>query len=348
MFITTANHMDTIPYPLLDRMEIINLAGYTDQEKLKIAREFLITKRLTEYGLTSDRFQISDAVLQKVISEYTKESGVRQLDRLVSKLMRKVIQILLKDATITNVTVTDTHLQDWLGYPKYKKTVLDPKKDTIGLATGLAWTELGGEILEIEASIVPGKGNLSLTGQMGEVMQESVHAALSYLRSRHEVLGLKRSFTTANDIHIHIPEGATPKDGPSAGITMCIAILSALTKNPVKLDIAMTGEITLRGRVLGVGGLKEKLLAASRYNMKTVIVPKENYEDILEIKSDLDPALQIYYASSMDEILKLALQRDPFAKNMKPRRKPAVKKTVKTETSTPKASKSKSKSKKLR
>lgn len=348
MFIATANHIDTVPYPLLDRMELITLSGYTDQEKLEIARKFLIPKRLAEYGLTNANFELADQEIQKIISEYTKESGVRQLDRVLTKLMRKVIQQLLKDKKLKTFTVTEKLLQEWLGYPKFKKTTLDPKKDTIGLATGLAWTELGGEILEIEACIVPGKGNLSLTGQLGEVMQESVHAAMSYLRSKHEELSFKRSFTTTNDIHIHIPEGATPKDGPSAGITMCIAILSALTKNPVKLDIAMTGEITLRGRVLGVGGLKEKLLAASRYNMKTVIVPKENYEDILEIKSDLDPALQIYYASSMDEILKLALQRDPFAKNMKPRRKPAVKKTVKTETSTPKASKGKSKSKKLR
>ena len=348
MFITTANHMDTIPYPLLDRMEIINLAGYTDQEKLKIAREFLITKRLTEYGLTSDRFQISDAVLQKVISEYTKESGVRQLDRLVSKLMRKVIQILLKDATITNVTVTDTHLQDWLGYPKYKKTVLDPKKDTIGLATGLAWTELGGEILEIEASIVPGKGNLSLTGQMGEVMQESVHAALSYLRSRHEVLGLKRSFTTANDIHIHIPEGATPKDGPSAGITMCIAILSAVSKNPVKPEIAMTGEITLRGRVLGVGGLKEKLLAATRYNMQTVIVPKENFDDIQEIKADLDPKLNILFANDMDEVLKWALVKPAYVKkSMRAKKKPVAKKATPA-SNAPQSSKSRAKAKRLK
>jgi len=338
MFITTANHMDTIPYPLLDRMEIISLSGYTDKDKLEIAKNFLIPKRLLEYGLTKQNFKLPETSLIKLITEYTKESGVRQLDRQLAKLMRKVIQKLLKNKKLKSVSISDTTIQEWLGYPKFKKTNLDPKHNTIGISTGLAWTELGGEILEIESSIIPGKGNLSLTGQLGEVMQESVHAALSYLRSKSKELGLKKSFTSTNDIHIHIPEGATPKDGPSAGITMCVAILSALTKNPVKKDVTMSGEITLRGRVLAVGGLKEKLLAASRYNMKTAIVSKENFDDIQEIKSDLDQNLEIIYAENMDDVLKHALVKNPFAKKPMARKKitPAVKvkKVTKTKPKT--------------
>ncbi len=331
MFIATANTLDGIPYPLLDRMEIILLAGYTEKEKLEIAKKFLITKKFKEYGLTTAQFKISDAILEHLISEYTKEAGVRQLERVLAKLMRKTMQQLLTDKSKKSVTITDELIREWLGHPKFKKTSLDPKKDTIGLATGLAWTEVGGDVLEIEASIVPGKGSVTLTGQLGEVMQESAQAALTYIRSRAAVLGLKNSFTSTNDIHIHIPEGATPKDGPSAGITMCIALISALTKNPVKPDIAMTGEITLRGRVLAVGGLKEKLLAAKRYAMNAVIVPKENYDDIQEILKEIKDSFDVnlIYADNMDQVLENALIKSPFVKRpMKTqKKKKSLKKT---------------------
>jgi len=315
MFITTANHMEGIPYPLLDRMEMINLSGYTEDEKLEIAKKFLINKKLKEYGLTSKQFFIDDSILKSLISEYTKEAGVRQLERLIAKLMRKSIQILLKDKSVKGVKISPLLIKEWLGQSKYKKTSLDSKKDTIGLATGLAWTEFGGDVLEIEATVVPGKGSVTLTGQLGDVMQESAQAALSYIRSRSKELGLKESFLTSKDIHVHIPEGATPKDGPSAGITMCVTLISALTKNPVKPNIAMTGEITLRGRVLSVGGLKEKLLAAKQYNKNTIILPKENYDDIQEFVKDLSQELNLIYVSNMDEVLTNALINDPFKNN---------------------------------
>jgi len=332
MFIATANTLDGIPYPLLDRMELIFLAGYTDQEKLSIAKKFLIPKKFKEYGLTASQFKISDEVLDLIISEYTKEAGVRQLERVLSKLMRKTMQQLLTDKAKKSVIVTLSLIKEWLGHAKYKKTSLDPRKDTIGLATGLAWTEVGGDILEIEASIVPGKGSVTLTGQLGEVMQESASAALTYIRSRVENLGIKPSFSSNNDIHIHIPEGATPKDGPSAGITMCTALISALTKNPVRPDVAMTGEITLRGRVLAVGGLKEKLLAAKRYGMNTVILPKENYEDVQEILKDIqgsDFDVKLIFTETMDQVLEHALTKKAFVKQpMKKKKSEAAKKVT--------------------
>lgn len=329
MFITTANHYDGIPYPLLDRMEIISLAGYTENEKLDIAQKFLVPKKLEEYGLNKTQFKLPIDILKKIISEYTKESGVRQLERVISKLMRKTIQFLLKNKKSGKKPVIDEKsVIEWLGYPKYKKTSTDPKQDTIGITTGLAWTELGGDILEIEATVVPGKGTLTLTGQLGEIMQESAQAALSYIRSKAKDLGLKPSFSSNNDIHVHVPEGATPKDGPSAGITMCLALVSALTKNPVKPNLAMTGEITLRGRVLAIGGVKEKLLAARRYGMKTVILPKENYDDVQEIKNELDSGLELMFVENMDEVLKAALTKNPF-QPIKARKKAPKKAKVK-------------------
>ena len=331
MFITTANIYDTISYPLLDRMEIISLSGYTDREKAEIATKFLIPKKLKEFRLKNAQIKIAKEVLELIISDYTKEAGVRQLERIIAKLMRKSIQDLLKDKDLKSVTVTAERVKEWLGNAKYKKSALDPKKDTIGIVTGLAWTEVGGDILEIETNIVPGKGNLSLTGQLGEVMQESAQAALTYIRYKAEKLGVKSSFTSTKDIHIHLPEGATPKDGPSAGIAMCTAVVSALTKNPVNLKIAMTGEITLRGRVLAVGGLKEKLLAAKRYGMERVIVPKENKEDIDEALNDMgkDFDLKLIYADSMDDVLRIALENNPFKKRpiAKAVKRPRKKKT---------------------
>jgi ATP-dependent Lon protease len=314
MFLTTANMIDGIPLPLFDRMEIINLAGYTDAEKVEIARKFLMPKNLKEYNLNAQQFRISDELLHVIVSQYTREAGVRQLERWLTKLMRKAIQVLLKDKTLKNIIVTEALVKEWLGYPKFKKTSLDQSKKRIGLATGLAWTEVGGDILEIETSVLPGKGNTTLTGQLGEVMQESAHAALSYIRSRAAELNIKNTFHSIKDIHIHIPEGATPKDGPSAGITMCVALVSALTKNPTKPEIAMTGEITLRGRILAVGGLKEKLLAAEQHGFKTVFVPKENQDDIEEMMKDVKPNINIIFADTMDEVLKNTLTEDPFKK----------------------------------
>jgi ATP-dependent Lon protease len=332
MFITTANLLDGIPLPLMDRMEIISLAGYTEEEKLEIAQKFLVPKNLKEHGLTTQHIKISEDILKRIISEYTKEAGVRQLERVITKLLRKAIQILLKNQQQKSIIITDVLIKEWLGSPKFKKaSIEDCHKDKYGIAMGLAWTEVGGDILEIETTIISGKGAVTLTGQLGEVMQESAHAALSYIRSRTSELGLSSSFHSSKDIHIHIPEGATPKDGPSAGITMCVALISALTKNPIKADVAMTGEITLRGRVLAVGGLKEKILAARRYGMKTVIVPKENSDDLEEILKEITLDINLVYAQNMDEVLKVALQRDPFdIPPKKPRKKaPKNKKTPK-------------------
>ncbi len=316
MFIATANMTEGIPYPLFDRMERIMLAGYTESEKAEIAKSFLIPKNLKEYSLKPKQFKLPDEILKKVISEYTKEAGVRQLERVIAKLMRKTIQVLLKDPAQKSVTVSEELLKEWLGHPRYKKAILDTGADRIGLATGLAWTEVGGDILEIEVTVLPGKGGLTLTGQLGDVMQESAHAALSYIRSRAETLGLKESFYASKDIHVHIPEGATPKDGPSAGITMCVALISALTKNPARPDVAMTGEVTLRGRVLAVGGLKEKILAARQQGIKIVLVPDENRDDVEEIMKEIGKSdhLDVVYVKNMDEVLKFALARNPFHK----------------------------------
>jgi ATP-dependent Lon protease len=327
MFIATANHVDGIPYPLFDRMELITLSGYTDDEKLDIATNFLIPKTLKEHGLKTRQIKLSSDVVRLVIEEYTKEAGVRQLERVLAKLMRKSIQIFLKDPSVTSVTISPAYVRTWLGYAKYKRTNIDKGKQRIGLATGLAWTELGGDVLEIEATVVSGKGGLTLTGQLGEVMQESGHAALSYVRSRATELGLKASSFSTKDIHLHVPEGATPKDGPSAGITMCVALISALTKNPVRPDVAMTGEITLRGRVLGVGGLKEKILAARQHGLKMVIVPHENKEEIEECLKEIGTSVTLVYVQSMDDVL--ALVNNPFT--FKPARKAPTKRTrVKT------------------
>ncbi len=336
MFIATANHIEGIPYPLFDRMEVINLSGYTTGEKLEIAKSFLIPKNRKEYGLDVAQFKISDDVLQIMVEEYTKEAGVRNLERLVTKLMRKSIQLLLKDKNLKGVTITVELLREWLGQAIYKKQELE-KEERIGLSTGLAWTEFGGDVLETEVSVIPGKGGVTLTGQLGDVMQESAQAALSYIRSRAQELHLPKNFNSNKDIHIHLPEGATPKDGPSAGITMCAAVVSALTRNPVKPHIAMTGEITLRGRVIGVGGLKEKLLAAKQHGNKTVVVPFDNKDDIQEIIKELDKPLdlELIYAKNMDEVLIAVLKNDPFkAPAVAPKTvKKTVKKAVKKKTS---------------
>lgn len=304
MFIATANTMDGIPYPLFDRMEIINLSGYTEAEKISISEKFLIPKNLKQYNLTKTSCIISRDILRIIIDQYTKEAGVRQLERIIAKLMRKTIQHFLRDSSAKKLVITEILLVDWLGHPKFKKTTLNNSEHRIGLATGLAWTELGGDILEIETIVLPGKGNLTLTGQLGDVMQESAQAALSYIRSRASEFGIPKNFYTARDIHLHIPEGATPKDGPSAGITIATALVSALTKTTVPERIALTGEITLQGRVLSVGGLKEKLLAAQQHGMKKVIVPHENYDDICDVLKEADlSGISITYVKTMDEVI---------------------------------------------
>jgi ATP-dependent Lon protease len=313
MFIATANHMDGIPYPLFDRMEIIILSGYTEDEKLEIARSFLLPKNLREYGLKSNQFDISNDLLRLIISQYTKEAGVRQLERLIAKLMRKAIQLLLKDSELKSVIITPKLLKEWLGNPRFKITLRDTTKRRIGIATGLAWTEFGGDVLEVEATVLPGKGGLMLTGQLGDVMQESGQAALSYIRSRAHELGLKENFYANTDIHLHVPEGAVPKDGPSAGITMCVALISALTQIPTKPDYAMTGEITLQGRVLAIGGLKEKILAARQHGIKNVIVPKENEDDVEEIIKDIQ-GVKVHYFDTMDQVLEATFLEKPFKK----------------------------------
>ena len=315
MFIATANVLEHIPYPLYDRLEIITLSGYTEEEKLAIANKFLIPKSLKEYSLSKHQFRISDEILHFIINEYTKEAGVRQLDRVLAKLMRKTIQMLLENEKKKSITITKKVILDWLGYPVFKKTSLNQKKERIGLATGLAWTEMGGDVLEIETTALLGKGGLTLTGQLGDVMQESAQAAVSYIRSRASEIGLKNSFHSSKDIHIHIPEGATPKDGPSAGITIGTALVSALTTNQTKPNLAMTGEITLQGRVLAVGGLKEKLIAAQQHNCNTVILPRENFEDIQEIKKEISlDNLKLIFVNNMDEVLDAALVENPFKK----------------------------------
>lgn len=332
MFITTANVIDNVPYPLLDRMEVIGLNGYTSVEKLKIAQDFLMPKLLKEHALKVEQFNVSEKILSRVIEEYTKEAGVRQLERVLAKLVRKAIQSLLKDKKLKTINVSDENIFSWLGRAKFKEPDRSKLKD-IGRVTGLAWTEVGGDVLDIEVVTLKGKGALTLTGQLGEVMQESAQAAMTYIRSRAKDLGLKPDFYSELDIHIHVPEGAIPKDGPSAGITIGTAIASALTGISVIKAVAMTGEITLQGRVLPVGGLKEKLLAASRLGIKKVIVSKENEDDIKEFEKELNGSLEIVYAENMDEVLKNSFVQDPFEKakqELKDNKKKSKTKKVKT------------------
>jgi ATP-dependent Lon protease len=306
MFITTANSMSGIPYPLLDRMEIIRISGYTEQEKLHIAIGFLLPKQLKAHGMTDKNFSIPDGTIRTIIRRYTREAGVRNLEREIAALCRKSVRELLKRGKKGRVKITSRDLIKYLGVAKYRYGMVEGK-DEIGVATGLAWTEMGGELLSTEVIVMPGKGNLTITGKLGDVMQESARAALSYVRSKAERLGIDKDFYKKVDIHIHIPEGAIPKDGPSAGITMATAIASALMKVPVKRDVAMTGEITLRGKVLPIGGLKEKMLAAHRGNVPKVAIPKENEKDLKEIPAVILKKLEVVLVEHMDDVLKYAL-----------------------------------------
>ncbi|MGH7808289.1 MAG: endopeptidase La, partial [Thermodesulfobacteriota bacterium] len=311
LFITTANVLHTIPWALQDRMEIIRIPGYTEDEKLQIAKRFLVPKQVEAHGLKPENFKISDSGILYVIRRYTREAGVRTLEREIATLCRKVAKEVVKHGTDHTVKINPNTIenQKYLGIPKFKFGEIE-EKDQVGISTGLAWTEVGGELLTIEVSIVPGKGTFTVTGKLGEVMQESAQAAMSYVRSRAEKLGLERSFYQKVDIHIHVPEGATPKDGPSAGIAIVTAIASALTRKPVMHDLAMTGEITLRGRVLPIGGLKEKILAAHRGRVKRVIIPKENEKDLKDIPANILKDIKIVLVEHMDEVLKEAIVSD--------------------------------------
>ena len=305
LFIATANSLQTIPRPLLDRMEIIEISSYTENEKLHIAEEHLIPKQLEKHGLTSDTLSISKRAIWKIAENYTKEAGVRQMEREIGNICRKTAKELLTTDKM-KISVTEKNLHKYLGKEKYKYQMVNPA-DEVGIVRGLAWTSVGGDTLQIEVNVMPGKGEIALTGQLGDVMKESAGAGISYIRSVSEKYEIAADFFEKHDIHVHIPEGAVPKDGPSAGITMATAILSAITEKKVRADLAMTGEITLRGRVLPIGGLKEKLLAAKNAGIKTVLVPKENQVDVEELSSEITKGLEIIPVESMDEVLKEAL-----------------------------------------
>lgn len=307
MFVTTANSLDTIPAPLLDRMEIISISGYTEEEKLYIALRYLIPKQIKEHSLKEENIQMSEATVRAIISGYTRESGVRSLERQVASVIRKAATHIVEHNKDV-VKITPANLHKFLGIARYRYDKANQRNE-VGVVTGLAWTSVGGDTLFIEVSVMPGSGKLELTGSLGDVMKESARAGLSYIRSKCEELKIDPDFTKNMDIHIHVPEGATPKDGPSAGITMTTAMISALTKIPVYKDVAMTGEVTLRGRVLPIGGLKEKVLAANRAGIKKVIIPIENEKDIEEIPQNVRKMIEFVLASNMDEVLEHALAR---------------------------------------
>jgi ATP-dependent Lon protease len=317
MFITTANTIDRIPRPLQDRMEIIRIPGYTETEKLNIARKYLIRKQREANGLKDENIEFSDKSLLGMIRRYTREAGVRNLEREIASICRKVAVEVVKRDRNSSLKVSSSSLAKFLGPPKFRYGIAETHPQ-IGVATGLAWTEMGGELLGVEVTIVPGRGKLTITGQLGEVMQESAQAALSYVRSRAEALGLSRNFYQKLDLHIHIPEGAIPKDGPSAGITLATALVSALTRNAVRNDLAMTGEITLRGRVLPIGGLKEKVFAGHRGGIKVVLIPKENEKDIEEIPQQILKSVELIKVEHMDEVLRHALVLSDPATFLKP------------------------------
>lgn len=306
LFITTANNLHGIPLPLQDRMEIIRLPGYTEYEKLQIANGFLVPKQTEMNGLSKENIQFTKNAIQTIIRRYTREAGVRNLEREIASVCRKIAREVAKEDGKTYVKITAQSIQKYLGVPRFRYGQVE-EKDEIGLATGLAWTHVGGELLAIETVIMPGRGKLTVTGKLGEVMQESARAALSYVRSRAERLGLKKHFYKGVDIHVHVPEGATPKDGPSAGITMATSIVSALIKRPVRHDLAMTGEITLRGRILPIGGLKEKILAAHRGGIFQIIIPDENSKDLKEIPGKILNQVEVITASHMDDVLSRAI-----------------------------------------
>jgi len=314
MFITTANVLQTIPAPLQDRMEVIRIAGYTEPEKLNIAKKFLIAKEMDANGLTKDNVVFSDGALTNIIRQYTREAGVRNLEREIASICRKVAREIVTDGNRGPIKISSNNLQKYLGVQKFRHGEAEGK-DEIGLTIGLAWTEVGGELLAIETSIMKGTGKMIMTGKLGDVMQESVQAALTYVRTRADQLGLPDGFYKETDLHVHVPEGAIPKDGPSAGIAMATSIASAFTKRKVRGDLAMTGELTLRGRVLPIGGLKEKMLAAHRAELKTVIVPKDNEKDLADVPANVLKSLEVIFVEHMDEVLKVAFLPDDCEPN---------------------------------
>lgn len=323
LFVTTANSLNTIPRPLLDRMEVIRISGYTEEEKLQIAKQYLVPKQLKEHGLTDDNLQLSEKTLRAIINNYTRESGVRELERQIASVCRKAATRIVEEK-VSTVRFNTSNLNKALGIPKYRHDIIG-EEDQVGIVTGLAWTAVGGETLSIEVTPMKGKGQLVLTGQMGDVMKESARAGISYIRSISEKFEMPEDFHEKMDIHIHIPEGAIPKDGPSAGITMATAVLSALTEIPVNREVAMTGEITLRGRVLPIGGLKEKSLAAKRAGIKKVLFPHDNIKDLEEIDDKVKKAIEFIPVKNMDEVLEHALVKPKKTT----RRKKATKKEVK-------------------
>lgn len=308
MFITTANTLDTVPRPLLDRMEIIEIGSYTDEEKLMIAKNHLIPKQLAKHGLKKSQLKISDDTIRDIIRCYTRESGVRSLERSFAEICRKADMRFVSDESLKRIIISCGNIEEFLGTRKYLPDRL-PCTDQVGLVTGLAWTSVGGQTLEVEVNVMEGSGKLELTGNLGDVMKESAHAALSYIRANCEKHGIASNFYKTKDIHVHFPEGAVPKDGPSAGVTVCTAIVSALTGISVRRDVAMTGEISLRGRVLPIGGLKEKTMAALRHGIRTVIIPKDNERDLSEIDQTVRNALNFVIAESVDTVLETALNR---------------------------------------
>ena len=308
MFITTANTLDTVPRPLLDRMEIIELGSYTDEEKVMIAKNHLIPKQLSKHGMKKSQLRITEDAIREIIHCYTRESGVRNLERSFAEICRKAAMQTLEQTEAKKITVNGSNLEQFLGVRKFLPDRL-PCADQVGLVTGLAWTSVGGETLEVEVNVMDGTGKLELTGNLGDVMKESAHAALSYIRANASKLGVAPDFYKTKDIHVHFPEGAVPKDGPSAGVTVCTALVSALTGVTVRRDVAMTGEISLRGRVLRIGGLKEKTMAALRHGIRTVIIPRDNERDLEEIDQTVRRQLNFISAQTVDTVLDAALNR---------------------------------------
>ncbi|MEO8458518.1 MAG: S16 family serine protease, partial [Chloroflexota bacterium] len=318
-FIATANMIDTIPGPLLDRMELIELSGYTEHEKLQIAKRYLLPRQITDNGLPAESVHMTDGAIREVIRSYTREAGVRNLERELGSVCRRVAR-RIAEGEMEVVEVTEENLDDFLGPPRFRFELAN-LQDEIGVATGLAATMAGGDVLFIEVNATPGKGRLVLTGKLGDVMQESAQAALTYARSRAEALGGSADFFDRNDLHIHVPAGAVPKDGPSAGVTLATAIVSVMTRRPVRKEVAMTGEITLRGKVLPVGAIRDKVLAAHRAGVKTVLIPKDNENDILDVPEDVRNELEIKLMEHVDDVLNTALH--PLAVAEAPRLAPA-------------------------
>ncbi|MPM30588.1 Lon protease 1 [bioreactor metagenome] len=309
LFVTTANGLSTIPRPLLDRMEVIEVSGYIEEEKLNIAKKYLLPKQIKEHALKPDFIKMDDETIRDIINSYTREAGVRSLERTIGKICRKVAKKYVEDPSLEEIVVTKTDLDDYLGKNRYRHQLAGAKPE-VGVVTGLAWTSVGGETLTVEVNALKGKGQIVLTGKLGDVMKESAQAGISYIRSIADRFNIDSEFYKTNDIHIHIPEGAVPKDGPSAGITMALAVISALTNIPVLNNVAMTGEITLRGRVLAVGGVKEKLLAAHRAGITKVLLPKECEADLEEIPQNVKEKMEFVLVEHMDQVLDHALLRN--------------------------------------